>query len=1104
MCAKKTRPLARACLLTALTVPFSAGAASVLEGYKKPTVTAPYAHTKPVIDGVIDDAEWQGAESVNALQTTNKQVSPRQTRFWMCWDEDTLYMAMRSPLRPGERVVQNFRDTTRDINVVFDDSYEIWVDVGSKSPDGQPVFFQYLANFAGGRFDVMHEPAVGNSRLGWTANWNPRNRINDKNEWEMEVAIPRASMYREAPFADGGTLTFLVARNYKKPWEQNSFEGTGSFSVLDTHTQVTLSKTAPAIHLLRVADPQAQTFGLAFAGFSPKATSVAWRFDSDGGVSKSGTLALPAGKLTMAEGLALDWDRVPEKGQPVGSYRIRITSADGKQTYLDWASSRQFGDLKTLALDNPDSNDRIVVTLALNPVNDYVRVTGDFIDYGNRAAVGRSEVVVSDEAGKVLAKETYTIDDLAYVRGVIRLPGLADGKYSAKMTVFSKDGAVLRESENTFTKDDPAKKFTWWNTQAGNIEKVVSPWTPVKVSREEIAVWGRTMTVGSAGLPAQITSRGRSLLAGPARLQAELAEGKTAVAKGAAAKFTSKAAHRAVAESRAALADLDISSTVTAEFDGMYKVELKLTPKKPTAVRTLKLVLPFDPAIASYVYGAGEGIRSGYYMGFLPKEKKGRIWDCLTVDSQPMVVGSFIPYVWVGNPDAGLCWFADSDEGWVPNDKTPAIELVRGEKSVDLVFNLISEDFVIDAPRTIVFAFQASPAKPLTGQWRMNTWWCGDTFDWGGGGWVYPDGKGSTIWQSRPNTTNPELCRQFAEKRQAGRFRYSPEGPERRSNVVPYFEYNTMTDAGEQAYFGEAWKASSGPLWYGKSLTDYIIWNLDQWIKSCGIDGWYLDNVRPVFCDNIDTGRGYRLPDGRIQPVFNLFTMRDFFLRLRAVFQENGKESCIVNHMTNNMILPWNAPVDIAYDGEHHVIYPEMGKDFMDFWSLERLFTAVPEIWGINVNFMNAYQGRWEPEAKLKAMRAYSGAVMLHDALPTGNSATDRDQRAILAARDRFGIDSDGVTFLGYWQQDSGLVCKTKDVYLAGWSKPGRLLVGVVNWGEKTDAAVTVDLKKLGIPAACKAWDAEKPDLTLEVGAGGTLTVPVERHNFRLIVIEGA
>jgi len=181
------------------------------------------------------------------------------------------------------------------------------------------------------------------------------------------------------------------------------------------------------------------------------------------------------------------------------------------------------------------------------------------------------------------------------------------------------------------------------------------------------------------------------------------------------------------------------------------------------------------------------------------------------------------------------------------------------------------------------------------------------------------------------------------------------------------------------------------------------------------------------------------------------------------------------------------------------VIYPEMGKDFMDFWSMERLFTIVPGTWGVNINFMNEYQGRWEPEAMRKAMRAYSGAVLMHDALPTGNSGS---RGPIMVARDRFGIASNDVSFIGYWKKDSGLACPTKGVYLAGWVKPGKVLVGVVNWGEKTEADVRLDLAKLGLPATCKAWDAEKPEIQVAVGADGRMTVPVERHDFRLIVVE--
>src|ERR1700733_10006233 len=111
--------------------------ATVREGYKAPLFTLPYVATPPKIDGVVNDAEWEHALSVNALQTTEGQVSTRQTRVWMCWDEDHLYIAMRSPLRPGERVLQANRHVGRDNSkTVFDDSYEIWLNANTLSPSG--------------------------------------------------------------------------------------------------------------------------------------------------------------------------------------------------------------------------------------------------------------------------------------------------------------------------------------------------------------------------------------------------------------------------------------------------------------------------------------------------------------------------------------------------------------------------------------------------------------------------------------------------------------------------------------------------------------------------------------------------------------------------------------------------------------------------------------------------------------------------------------------------------------------------------------------------------------------------------------------------------
>jgi len=66
--------------------------ATELKDYTTPQLAVPYATEKPVIDGTVNDDEWQQAVSINGLQTLRGKVAPRQTRFWVLWDEDNLYM----------------------------------------------------------------------------------------------------------------------------------------------------------------------------------------------------------------------------------------------------------------------------------------------------------------------------------------------------------------------------------------------------------------------------------------------------------------------------------------------------------------------------------------------------------------------------------------------------------------------------------------------------------------------------------------------------------------------------------------------------------------------------------------------------------------------------------------------------------------------------------------------------------------------------------------------------------------------------------------------------------------------------------------------------
>ena len=105
-------------------------------------------------------------------------------------------------------------------------------------------------------------------------------------------------------------------------------------------------------------------------------------------------------------------------------------------------------------------------------------------------------------------------------------------------------------------------------------------------------------------------------------------------------------------------------------------------------------------------------------------------------------------------------------------------------------------------------------------------------------------------------------------------------------------------------------------LSYGKTLQDFMIYKLSHWAKDSDIDGFYMDNVFPIADDNIDAGHGYLLPDGRVQPAYQMFDTRQYFLRMRAAFAEQGKSGKIVLHMTNHLIAPWMGASDIALDGD--------------------------------------------------------------------------------------------------------------------------------------------------------------------------------------------
>jgi len=379
-----------------------------------------------------------------------------------------------------------------------------------------------------------------------------------------------------------------------------------------------------------------------------------------------------------------------------------------------------------------------------------------------------------------------------------------------------------------------------------------------------------------------------------------------------------------------------------------------------------------------------------------------------------------------------------------------------------------------------------------------------------------------------PWTFDVDRCRKMVEKHRAGSRMLSKY----RQPVIPYGRHNEVfpRQMPEAGYFAEHWqKKGSWHVYYDKTLNDYWIHKLAEWIESCDIDGYYSDNTRPALCFNVEAGRAYRLPDGRVQPAYNIFGIRRYFLRMRAVFAEHGKQGWIVTHMTHNMVIPWLGACDLALDGEDHHIEPRQNRTWLDAWPLERLRAVLPGALGVSVTFKIEFPPpyRWEEGHRYsfdQVWRSYAGGLLLHDCVPmTGWRIPD----TWFLARDRFGIGSGDVRFLGYWDQENGVRCETADRYVSGWLRPDRLLlvvVGLQRHGDNEPAIVRIDWKKLKLPEP-KEWyvqDAERMGFYsyLDEGTGdpvvvypgrgpgigitaeGVLSVPVGRHDYRQILIQ--
>ncbi|MCY2989036.1 MAG: DUF6067 family protein [Planctomycetota bacterium] len=325
----------------------------------------------------------------------------------------------------------------------------------------------------------------------------------------------------------------------------------------------------------------------------------------------------------------------------------------------------------------------------------------------------------------------------------LEVPPLDAGNYEVQLSLITTDG-TRREIKRTFER----RWFPWENCLLGRDRVVIPPFTPLVVDEAQatVACVLRRHQLDGTGLWRQVTSQDRDLLESPLRLEIE-SGGRTHIAAGDSVTFTDKAADCVGGQASWTAGPVRGRTDLNFEYDGLMRIALHL---EPAAVRVdaMQLVIPLKTAETWLMHPVTDLLRH-HYAGGIPNGQgrlwdyggklrdvkytdtgspaaDGKIWDSRHV-ARWQLPGPFVPYIWLGGPERGICWFAENDRDWSLDPQRPTLEIRRQGPTTTLVVRFATRPFELTRARTIAFGLMATPAKPMPETpVNFRRWWAGN------------------------------------------------------------------------------------------------------------------------------------------------------------------------------------------------------------------------------------------------------------------------------------------------------------------------------------------------------------------------------------------
>lgn len=562
-----------------------------------------------------------------------------------------------------------------------------------------------------------------------------------------------------------------------------------------------------------------------------------------------------------------------------------------------------------------------------------------------------ADIEVTNEKGeKLLSVEKQALDDTGNVVFNVN-QALPFGKYPVLVRSRDNDGKILKEEKLSYTREKPA----WYGNNLGKERTVPKPWTPVKVTGNQVEVIDRVISIGNGGLPAKIETLKMQVLASPIIMRVTSTVG-TAVLEGKEIKFNEISPDRVAWQSSLAGAGMTADIDAWMEFDGLIYCNVNLKPVAGTEIKLdeLDIDFPMNKATAFQLLanGGGNDFRNSWIARMVP-DKQGSVWNSVDKPHQYFTrangVTNFMPHIWLGGDDVGLYFGAENDRGWTVDGPKPAQEIIRQDNTVIFRMNVIRDPVVVkkDGHR-FHFVLLPTPAKPEPADWRKQ-------MAIGGVNFGACDSFGGFEMKTDPADAAP-----------TDTFRLEPKSWEYATSMASQSKAkwgrNILYSDASWPQPGPSFKDWNHDLWAGTGrvawtpeFEDYAVWAVNEFLRRGLIDGVYWDDVSVGYTYSLaSTAYPYEGSENKKRVGFTMLAQRRASMRLWRLFEAAGKEPCIWAHMTVCYEVPLFSFCRYMSNGEFSTgVQYTKPRDAMDFWQTDTLrILGDSKRWGTGVSYL--------------------------------------------------------------------------------------------------------------------------------------------------------